>query len=67
MIAFRQPTCREERRDGSRRQLSRELSANLSLTKLGRPLGLSVTTVYYWKKGVLDLVGSLDRMPESKV
>jgi len=52
MLAFRQPTNRETRRDWWRRQLFRQQSANLSVTEFCRQLGVSVTTFYYWKKRV---------------
>jgi hypothetical protein len=52
MLAFRKPTSREDRREWWRRQLSRQQSANLSVTEFCRQLGVSVTTFYYWKKRV---------------
>ena len=52
MLGFRQPTTRDERREWWRRQLSRQQSANLSVTEFCRQLGVSVTTFYYWKKRV---------------
>jgi hypothetical protein len=50
MLRFSQPASREERREWWRRQLSRQQSANLSITEFCRQLGVSVTTFYYWKK-----------------
>src|SRR5271157_1014819 len=52
MLRFRQPTTRNERREWWRRQLSRQQSANLSVTEFCRQLGVSITTLYYWKKRV---------------
>ena len=52
MLAFRQPTSREERREWRRRQISRQQSANLSVAEFCRQLGVSVTTFYYWKRRV---------------
>ena len=52
MLAFRQPTSREERREWWRRQISRQQSANLSVAEFCRQLGISVTTFYYWKRRV---------------
>src|SRR5271166_1834260 len=51
MLRFRQPTTRNERREWCR-QLSRQQSANLSVTEFCRQLGVSITTLYYWKKRV---------------
>jgi transposase-like protein len=50
MVGFSQPTSREERREWWRRQLSRQQTANLSVTEFCRQLGVSLTTFYYWKK-----------------
>jgi len=52
MLAFRQPTSREERREWWRRHISRQQSANLSVAEFCRQLGISVTTFYYWKRRV---------------
>ena len=52
MLAFRQSTSREERREWWRRQISRQQSANLSVAEFCRRLGISVTTFYYWKRRV---------------
>jgi hypothetical protein len=52
MLAFRQPTSREERREWWRRQISRQQSANLPVAEFCRQLGISVTTFYYWKRRV---------------
>jgi hypothetical protein len=52
MLAFRQPTSREERREWWRRQISRQQSANLSVAEFCRQLGISATTFYYWKRRV---------------
>src|SRR5260370_41405220 len=52
MLAFRQPTSREERREWWRRQISRQQSPNLSVAEFCRQLGISVTTFYYWKRRV---------------
>jgi transposase-like protein len=52
MLAFKQPTSREERREWWRRQISRQHSANLSVAEFCRQLGISVTTFYYWKRRV---------------
>jgi hypothetical protein len=50
MLGFRQPSSREERRAWWRRQLSRQQSANLTVTEFCRQLGVSVATFYYWKR-----------------
>jgi hypothetical protein len=52
MLAFRQPTTREERREWWSRQISRQQSGNLSVAEFCRQLGISVTTFYYWKRRV---------------
>jgi hypothetical protein len=52
MLAFRQPTSPEERREWWRRQISRQQSARLPVVQLCRQLGISVTTFYYWKRRV---------------
>jgi hypothetical protein len=61
MPAFRQPTSREQRREWWRRQLSRQESANLSVTEFCRQLGVSVTTFYYWKNRVHEAPLNLPR------
>jgi transposase-like protein len=58
MLAFRQPTSREERREWWRRQISRQQSANLSVAEFCRQLGISVTTFYYWKRRVEEAPGT---------
>ena len=52
MLGLRQPTTCDERREWWCRQLSRQQSANPSVTEFCRQLGVSITTLYYWKKRV---------------
>jgi Transposase len=52
MLALRQPTSREERREWWRRHISRQQSAKLSVAEFCRQLGISITTFYYWKRHV---------------
>jgi len=52
MLAFGQPTSRQERREWWRRQISRQQSAHLPVAEFCRQLGISVTTFYYWKRRV---------------
>ncbi len=62
MLGFTQPTTRDERREWWR-QLSRQQFANLSVTEFCRQLGVSITTLYYWKKRVHEaLANTLGRV-----
>jgi len=63
MLGLMQPTTRDERREWWRRQLSRQQSANPSVTEFCRQLGVSITTFYYWKKRVHEaLANTLGRV-----
>ena len=57
-LDYDRPTSRQERREWWRRQLSRQQSANVSVTDFCRQLGVSVTTFYYWKKRIHDAPSS---------
>jgi transposase-like protein len=52
MAATKPRTNHQSRVDWWRRQFQRQRNTNLSVTELCRQLGVSVTTVYYWKKRV---------------
>jgi hypothetical protein len=54
MIAFSQPTSRQERREWWRRQLARQQSGNLSVTEFCTQLGVSLSRFYYWRNRVRE-------------
>jgi hypothetical protein len=50
MLGFSQLSSRAARRAWWRRQLSRQQSANLSVTEFCRQLSVSAKSFYYWKR-----------------
>jgi transposase-like protein len=64
MLAFSQPTSRQERREWWRRQVARQQSGNRSVTEFCRQLGVSPSRFYYWRNRVREgLPNAHERLP----
>jgi len=65
MAVPRQRTNHQSRIDWWRGQFQRQQKANLSVTELCRQLGVSITTFYYWRKRVQEVMPiDLDQVPD---
>jgi len=65
MAVSRQQTNHQSRIDWWRGQFQRQQKANLSVTELCRQLGVSITTFYYWRKRVQEVMAKdLDQVPD---
>ena len=65
MAVSRQRTNHQSRIDWWRGQFQRQQKANLSVTELCRQLGVSITTFYYWRKRIQEVIAKdLDQVPD---
>jgi transposase-like protein len=65
MAVSRQRTNHQSRIDWWRGQFQRQQKANLSVAELCRQLGVSITTFYYWRKRVQEVMPiDLDQVPD---